>query len=266
MSKRFHTQTLMTLCLKPSPWSDILRNMAVSDRLAAVGRALEQLSSDAQECFGPQLVSITLYGSGAEDRLRPTSDVNLILVFGNLDLSAVERFAPKLQFAQAAARIAPMFIKESEIPAAAELFAQKFSDIHRRHRVLYGRDCFHDSKPDHRATAMRMRQVLLNMTLRLREAYAERSAQPDRLVEIIADFAGPLRTCAATLRELKGETMLAPKEALERYAAASGLSGEWLTHFSDAREQRALSNPAAMVTAKSMLAAAESMRAAVEAP
>ena len=232
-----------------------------TDRLAAVAPALEQLSSSAQECFGPELVSITLYGSGAENRLRATSDVNLILVFRSLDLSALERFAPHLAFARAAARIAPMFLLESEIAAAMELFAQKFSDIHRRHKVLYGRDYFNDLTPSRGATVMRLRQVLLNMTLRLREAYGARAAQPDRLVPTIAEFAGPLRTCAATLRELKGEAPLAPKEALEQFAE----SGGWLTHITEAREQRPLSGEAALVTVKAMLATAERLRNAVEA-
>jgi hypothetical protein len=50
-----------------------------------------------------------------------------------------------------------MFLKESEIPAGVELFAQEFSDIHRRHKRLFGRDCFAGAKPSREATVLRLR-------------------------------------------------------------------------------------------------------------
>jgi hypothetical protein len=79
--------------------------MQEGDRLAMAGRAVDGLVSDAQECFGPDLISITLYGTAAENRLRETADVNVILVFSNLDSAALERFAPKLAFARGSAPI-----------------------------------------------------------------------------------------------------------------------------------------------------------------
>jgi hypothetical protein len=239
--------------------------MQAGDRLGTAGRALDGLVSDAKECFGPDLISVTLYGTAAENRLRETSDVNVILVFSNLDSAALERFAPKLAFARASAPIVAMFLKESEIPAAVELFAQKFSDIHRRHKPLFGRDCFSGAKPSREATILRLRQVLLNMTLRLRESFSERVSQPDRLVAAVADFASPLRACAATLRELKGQPILPPKEALEQFVADdNGKDGSWLIHVSEARQQRPLENAAAIATVKALLATAERMRAVVE--
>src|SRR5690349_1708406 len=109
-----------------------------------ISRALDGLVSDAKEIFGSALISIILYGSAAEGRLRETSDVNVILICSTFEPADLERFAPRLAFARASAPIAVMFLKESEVAPAVELFAQKFSDIHRRHKVLHGRDCFLD--------------------------------------------------------------------------------------------------------------------------
>ena len=78
--------------------------MPDSEHATAAMRSLDVLSTEAQECFGANLISITVYGTAAEDRLRPTSDVNLIFVFARWDESAIRRFAPKLQFARALAR------------------------------------------------------------------------------------------------------------------------------------------------------------------
>jgi hypothetical protein len=234
--------------------------MQTADRLHAVGQALDGLVGDARACFGADLTSVTLYGTAAEDRLRDTSDVNVLFVFVTLDPAVLERFAPKLQFWRAAAPISAMFLKESEISAAVELFAQKFSDIQRRHRVLYGKDCFAGIKPSRESTVLRLRQVLLNLTLRIRESFAERASQPDRLAGAVADFASPLRACAATLRELKGQALLAPKEALEQFVGGA----DWLGNISEARLKHSLTNDAAVSTMKGLLATAEAMRDAVE--
>src|SRR5207247_1429482 len=61
----------------------------------------------------------------------------------------------------------------------------------------------------------RLKPVLLNITLRLRAAYLERAATPERLAVLIAEFAAPLRTCAATLLELEGQPLAPPREALQ---------------------------------------------------
>src|SRR5256885_347113 len=103
--------------------------MPTDDLAGRAGRAVEGLVSDARECFGNSLVSVTVYGTAAENRLRDTSDVNVALVCSNLEPADLERFAPKLAFARAMAPVTVMFLKEAEIPAAIELFAQKFSDI-----------------------------------------------------------------------------------------------------------------------------------------
>ena len=47
---------------------------------AEVSQALEGFVEAARAAFGTNLVSVTLYGSGAEGRLRPSSDINLIVV------------------------------------------------------------------------------------------------------------------------------------------------------------------------------------------
>lgn len=222
--------------------------------------ALDGLVSDAKESFGPDLISVTLYGTAAENRLRETSDVNVILVCTRLNPEDLQRFAPKLAFARASAPITVLFLQESEIAAAIELFAQKFSDIHRRHKVLYGRNCFSEARPSRAATILRLRQVLLNMTMRLRESFAERVAQPDRLAAAAASYAGPIRACAATLREVQGEPILPPKEALEQFVSDKS----WLIHLSDARQQRPLTEDDAIATIKALLQTAQQMRAVVE--
>src|SRR2546426_6732599 len=78
-----------------------------SDRLTGalpepVGRVLEDFVEAAKEALGPALRSIVLFGSAAEGQMRPTSDVNVILVLTAFDRARADRLREPLRLAYAA--------------------------------------------------------------------------------------------------------------------------------------------------------------------
>jgi hypothetical protein len=73
------------------------------------------------------------------------------------------------------------------------------------------------------AAIRRVRQVLLNLTLRLRERYVIDGDHEERLARILADVTGPIRASAAALLVLRDSRTLAPKEALEDIVRGSSL-------------------------------------------
>jgi len=135
-----------------------------------------------------------------------------------------------------------MFVLESELAAAAVEFAQKFADIKRRHVVLFGDDPFATLAIPRDALVRRLQQLLLNLTLRLRQKYIERSLREEQAALTVADAAGPLRASAAAILELEGIPAASPKEALETLVQQLGRDDlrELLPHISEAREERAL--------------------------
>jgi predicted nucleotidyltransferase len=207
-----------------------------------VSRVLTDFVAAAQAALATDLRSVVLFGSAAEGRLRATSDVNLLLLLTKFDQARANELRTPLSVAQAAIRLSPMFILETELPFAITAFAEKFSDILRRRKVLHGPDPFVGVKIPRETLIIRLDQVLLNLILRLREAYMMRGLREEQLALAIADAAGPLRSCAATLLELEGRTLSSPKAALEKFVQTSGNSTwtEVLQHISEAREQRIL--------------------------
>lgn len=149
---------------------------------APVDRILRDFTDTASHVLGADLRSIVLFGSAAEGRLRPTSDVNMILVLSQFAQAKVDLLRDSLRVAQAAVRLTPMFLLEAEINAAATAFAQKFADILRRRCVVYGSDPFAGVVVPRSAIISRLKQVLLNLILRLRELYALRSLREEQLV------------------------------------------------------------------------------------
>ncbi len=208
----------------------------------SVQRVLSGFVAEARQVFGSELVSVVLYGSAAEGKLRKTSDVNLILVLEEFSPDRADRLRDPLRTAYAAIRLEAMFLLSSEVPAAVEAFAVKFADILHRRRVLHGPDPFAEIRPSRAAELARLRQVLLNLILRLRQRYLLRSLRDEQAAALVADTAGPLRACAEALLELKGQPAPSPKLSLEQVAAQ--LPGdryrETLERLSLARETRAL--------------------------
>jgi len=228
--------------------------MSVAEMPEAVRGTLEAFVESARATFGDDLRSVVLYGSAAEGRMRTTSDVNLIIVLHRFDQQKANALREPFRVAQAAIDLKVMFLLEAEIGDAAQEFAQKFADVRRRHVVLFGDDPFAALDIPRAALVRRVQQVLLNLTLRLREMYVERSLREEQAALTLAGVAGPLRTSAAAILELERGESKAPKEALETVVRELGREdlAALLPHLSEAREQRAL--PAGTAAAQLFLA------------
>jgi predicted nucleotidyltransferase len=186
----------------------------------AVERTLMAFVGSARSVLGSDLKSVVLYGSAAEGRLRKTSDVNIIVVLEAFDPDKLDQLREPLRTAHAAIELEAMFLLHDEIPAAIEAFAVKFADIRHRRRILHGSDPFTGVAPSRGAEIARLKQVLLNLVLRLRQRYLLRSLRDEQAAALVADTAAPLRACAEALRELQGKPTVSPKEALAQVAAA----------------------------------------------
>jgi hypothetical protein len=213
--------------------------LAVPDN---VRKVVDDVVAGARSAFGDALRSVVLYGSAAEGRMRASSDVNLLFILSKFDAQQANPFREQFRFAQSAIQLTAMFLLQDEIPAAEDAFAQKFADIRRRHVILYGENPFPQQAIARDALVRRLRQILLNLTIRLREMYVARSLREEQCAATVAEIAGPIRTAAASIVELERGEILHPKEALANVVQELGRPEftELLPHLSEAREQRVL--------------------------
>lgn len=217
-------------------------SVANSDLPENVNHVLNSFLNAAKTCFGLDLDSIVLFGSAAEGRLRPVSDINLVLVLKQFSKAAVDNFRETYRMAHAAAKFEAMFLLKSEISTVANAFAVKFADIHARHRVLFGEDPFAALKISREAQIAQLKQLLTNLVLRLRERYVLISLREEQMALVLAEFAGPVRSAAAALLELEGRPASHPKEALQ-ILIKDAHKPAWvdlLNAFSEARESMTL--------------------------
>jgi hypothetical protein len=233
---------------------------------AEVQRSIDSFIDAAKAAFESDLVSVVIYGSAAEGRLRATSDVNMLLVLKNFAQTRADHLREPLRIAHAAVQLNAMFLIETEVSAAMDAFAVKFADIVARHRVLHGTDPFANLNPPREALIRRLKQVLLNLQLRLRERYVLLSLREEQLALVIADAAGPLRSIAASLLHLEGIGAFPPKESLEKIVQDLGnanLSAA-LHDVSIAREERQLHEGKAGPTLFALIEITKSLRERVE--
>ncbi|OBV38234.1 nucleotidyltransferase domain-containing protein [Janthinobacterium psychrotolerans] len=187
-----------------------------------IERHLALFVGAAQNAFGADLTAAVLFGSAADGQLRATSDVNLLLLLRRFTPQSADVLRAPLRLAHAAVELQVMFLLEDELAPAADAFAVKFADIIARHRILFGSDPFASLHTSREAVLRRLRQVLLNQQLRMRERYLLLSLNEEQLAGAIADAAGPLRSAAASLAQLDGQPALPGKQALEAFVDRLG--------------------------------------------
>jgi predicted nucleotidyltransferase len=215
----------------------------IGDLPAPVALVLEEFVVALRTTIGSRLDSVVLFGSAAEGRLRPTSDINLLVLAEDLTLAQLDALRPTLLEGQAAVGLTVMFLESAELPHAMEAFAVKFSDIKARHRVLYGRSPLESLQITREAAVRRLRQVFLNLTLRMRGQYVVDGDHEERLARLLADATGPIRAGAATLVALRDGRSLTPKAALEDLFAGDEWA-ECLRGFSAIRSDERLAHGA----------------------
>jgi len=203
---------------------------------SGVERVLASFTEAAKGAFGEDLRSVVLFGSAAEDRLRPVSDVNVLVVLRSFDAARAESLRDELRLARAAVALRPMFVLAAELPAATELFGVKFGDLARRHRVVHGDDPFDGVAVARAARVTSLRRSLLNLSMRLRERVA--SAADDERAAVIAEFAPGVRAAAAEWLALRDGSAPSPREALLQTAKELGgpADADALALLSTARE------------------------------
>ncbi|PHV51279.1 hypothetical protein CSQ91_09245 [Janthinobacterium sp. BJB301] len=187
-----------------------------------IQRHLDVFVAAAHSAFGDDLAAAVLFGSAADGQVRATSDVNLLLLLKRFTPQAADALRGPLRLAHAAIDLQVMFLLESELTQAADAFAVKFADIIARHKVLHGLDPFASLHTSRDAVLRRLRQVLLNQQVRMRERYMLLSLNEEQLAGAIADAAGPLRAAAASLAQLEGKSALSGKQALEAFVDQLG--------------------------------------------
>ena len=90
---------------------------------------------------GSNLVSVILYGSGAEGEFHPEySDLNLLCVLRDASFASLNTIADVVEWWRGNKYHPPLVLTQTDLKTSADVFSIEFVDMKQRHRVLYGED------------------------------------------------------------------------------------------------------------------------------
>lgn len=90
---------------------------------------------------GANLVSVILYGSGAEGEFHPEySDLNLLCVLRDASFGSLSKIADVVEWWRGKKHHPPLVLTPGELKASADTFSIEFVDMKQRHRLLHGED------------------------------------------------------------------------------------------------------------------------------
>jgi hypothetical protein len=163
--------------------------MEAASLTAGERKAFEAMAEDLRRVFGQRLYSVAAYGAGlvTDDALHSIALVER-LTFD--DLAACVPLAASWRRRNVAV---PLLLEREEFLRTLDVFPLEYGDIIDNHVVITGADPFHGlsvSRADiRRACELQAKSHLIH----LREGYLESGGEPDAVMRLIADSAGPFR-------------------------------------------------------------------------
>src|ERR1700690_181288 len=87
---------------------------------------------------GANLVSVILYGSGAEGEFHPEySDLNLLCVLRDASFASLSKLTETVEWWRKEKPHPPLLLTLAELKASADTFSIEFVDMKQRHRLLF---------------------------------------------------------------------------------------------------------------------------------
>jgi hypothetical protein len=208
---------------------------------AEIAASLDRLKDELARAAGSNLRGLILYGGLARGRYhRGRSDVNLVVLLGDLSTSSLAAVALPLRNARRAIGLDAMLMAPHEVAAIADAFPTKFLDIKNYHRVLLGADPFLDLTVPREQIRLRTAQELRNLQLRLRRRYVDIANDATMLNRTLARAARSLALQLLTFLQLADRPIPAEDrtEAIfDASVAAFGLGAETLAGLAQLRRE-----------------------------
>jgi hypothetical protein len=200
-----------------------LRNL---DRFHAEVRSkLEPYVTDLVDLLTENLRSVVVYGSAAgPDYVPKKSNVNLLLVCGELRLETLKRTLKTVKKGRKKGIVAPLFLTVEHMNTSSDVFPIEFLNMKDVHVVVYGEDVLDRIEIGFENLRLECEEQLKGMLIRLRQAYLEvgtdAKALRGVLLEAVTSLVPVLR---GVLRLLGEETPRAKDETVQSLSSRLGV-------------------------------------------
>lgn len=165
-----------------------------------------EITTDYQDIYGDDLVSILLYGSAAGKDYRPgKSDLNFIVVLSEDGIEHLDRALPVVKKWRKKNVAIPLFLTETYVETSLDVFPIEYLNFQRNHVPVFGKDVLKDLTYDSEFIRLQCERELKGKLLLLREAFLETSGKGRALKEVIRNSLPALLAIFEALLYLKGQ-------------------------------------------------------------
>ncbi len=149
---------------------------------------LKELLQKLELAFSDRLVSVVLYGSGAQqDQHDRFSDLNILCVLKQVTPRELGEGEPVLKWWAAQGHPGTLLMSEDEVHHSSDSFAIEFRDMKDRRKILYGVDVIAEVSVDMKYHRVQVEHELRSKLLRLRQQGAHILSQPEPLLKLCLD-------------------------------------------------------------------------------
>ena len=149
---------------------------------------LSQLTDRLTKAYGSRLVSIVLYGSGADGSYEEKfSDLNVFCVLSCITPVELAESEPIFKWWRDQGHPSPLLMTEDEAQTSTDSFPIEFHDMQERRKVLHGRDVIAGITVERRHYRAQLEHQLRVMLLRLRQRSAGVLSDRNALLKLCID-------------------------------------------------------------------------------
>jgi hypothetical protein len=168
---------------------------------------IARFSVELAQVLGDNLVSLILFGSAAAgDFIENKSDINILIILKNariIDLNIIMTEGKK--FAKKGMGI-PLIFEQDHIATSLDTFPIEFSDMIRRHILLYGDDPLESANIDSKNLRYQSERELKSIMVNLRRGFLRTDDKKDNIQSLLEG------SFSSVLAALRGLLWLAGKE------------------------------------------------------
>ena len=173
-----------------------------------------ELAERSAKAFGSGLVSLILYGSGAQDDQDESSDLNVLCVLAQLTPKELGQAEPIFKWWRGLNNPAPLLLSAEEVKTSTDCFAMEFHDIREVHRILAGADVVAELEIDDSFYRGRVEFEVRSKQLRLRQKAAGVLSDAGLLTKLMTESVSTFLTLGRHVLRLAGVAAPTHKRAI----------------------------------------------------
>jgi hypothetical protein len=145
-----------------------------------------EITGDYRDCFGEELISIILYGSGAgEDYVPGKSDLNFLIVLTERGIEGLDRILESVAGWRKRNVAIPLFMDCEDLIGSQDAYPIEFLNMRRNYRVVFGQDLLAPLAFDPCHIRLQLERELRGKLIHLRSGYLATEGKAKKIRELI---------------------------------------------------------------------------------